>query len=214
MKDFSIQLQGIKKAYNRPVLNNIDLEITKDFSISLIGKSGSGKSTLMHILGLVESFDEGEYFFAGTKIQNNKDYAQLRLEKIGFVFQNYNLIPTLTCQENILLPTLYHKSPRRYLSELAKGLDIEHLLDTSVNVLSGGEKQRVAIARALILHPEIIIADEPTGNLDKGNTKIVVDLLFQAHKEGCALVLISHDFSIASLADRVLELRDGKLYEH
>lgn len=214
MRDFNIQLQGIKKSYSRPVLKGIDLEITKNCSTSLIGKSGSGKSTLMHILGLVESFDEGEYLFAGTKIQNNKDYARFRLEKIGFVFQNYNLIPTLTCRENILLPTLYHKSTGKNLAKLAETLNIEHLLGTSVNVLSGGEKQRVAIARALILQPEIIIADEPTGNLDKGNTEIVMNLLFQAHRKGCALVLISHDYSIARLADRVLELRDGVLYEH
>lgn len=214
MKDFRIYLQGIKKAYNRPVLNGIDLEITKESSISIIGKSGSGKSTLMHILGLVESFDEGDYFFDGTRIRNSKDYARLRLEKVGFVFQNYNLIPTLTCRENILLPTLYRKCPGNGLAELAQRLSIEHLLDTSVNVLSGGEKQRVAIARALILHPEIIIADEPTGNLDQGNTKIVTELLFQAHQSGCALVLISHDLSIARLADRIFELRDGILNEH
>ena len=216
MSNLQIILSNITKSYkNIPVLNDINLTINQDDFIAVVGKSGSGKSTLMNILGLIEFWDDGEYKLNGEKIQNYKDHSSIRLEKIGFIYQNYNLISTLTCKENILLPTLYAKKENRCVSieYLAKKLEIQHLLDTPVTVLSGGEKQRVAIARALILNPSILIADEPTGNLDKENKNIVLELLNTSYKQGCAVVIITHDYSVAGQSQIIYELREGILYE-
>lgn len=214
MKEFNIKLNNIKKTYdNRNVLNGVNLEIKDNEFISIIGKSGSGKSTLMNILGLVESWDNGDYLINGTQIIQGRDYSNIRLEKIGFVFQNYNLISTLTCKENIMLPTMYSQGNHIDLDLLANQLDIHYLLNTPVNVLSGGEKQRVAIARALVLSPQVIIADEPTGNLDEENKSIVLNLLSKAHSNGCSIVLITHDLSVAQKSEKMFELRGGCLYE-
>lgn len=210
---FSVTLKGIKKSYNREILKEINLEIFESSYIAIVGKSGSGKSTLMNILGLVEDYDQGEYYFRDILIKKGVDYSSIRLRDIGFIFQNYNLIPTLTCRENILLPTLYSREAAVEFKGLVEKLEIERLLDTSVSVLSGGEKQRVAIARALILGPHLIIADEPTGNLDEGNKEIVLELLQRFNDEGRAVVVITHDFSVARRAKRVLELREGVLHE-
>lgn len=208
-----IELSKIHKAFSRPVLKGIDFQLQPADFIAIVGKSGSGKSTLMNILGLIEHFDSGNYWFDGELITNKLDYHRKRLEKIGFIFQSYNLIPTMTSRENILLPTLYYGAPSPVFEELVERLDIQGLLDTDINVLSGGEKQRVAIARALILQPKIIIADEPTGNLDEENKKIVLNLLQEINSSGCAVVLITHDMAIARQAKTILELRDGLLYE-
>ena len=208
-----IILTGIRKSFNRPVLTDINMRINNDSYVAIEGKSGSGKSTLMNIIGLIEDFDEGEYNFDGTIIQKGKDYSDIRLENIGFIFQSYNLIPTLTCRENILVPTMYGKKERVDIEKLAKDLDISSLLDTSVNVLSGGEKQRVAIARALIMNPSLIIADEPTGNLDKTNREIVFELLKKEHAKGRGIVMITHDPSTAMQAKKVYRLKEGMLYE-
>lgn len=213
MSEFSIKLQKIKKSYSNPVLLDVNLEINSNSFAAIIGKSGAGKSTLMNILGLIESFDEGKYLFDGVDIDCKKDYSDLRLKKIGFIFQNYNLISTMTCRENILLPTIYCDESNADLDALACKLDIKKLLDTPVNVLSGGEKQRVAIARALILKPKVIIADEPTGNLDEMNKKIVLDLLSRINKNGCAVIIVTHDLTVAEYADKVYELRQGILVE-
>ncbi len=213
MKEVDIELRGIQKSYARPVLTAVDLKINGSSYYAIVGKSGSGKSTLMNILGLIESSSGGSYTFNGLDIKNKRDYAELRLESIGFIFQSYNLIPTLTSRENILLPTLYSKKQDCDFDGLVKLLDIEPLLDTRVNVLSGGEKQRVAIARALILDPGLIIADEPTGNLDEGNRDIVLDLLAHEHAKGRAVIIITHDLAVAARADKILELKEGVLHE-
>lgn len=213
MKHLNIELKGVQKAYTRPVLRNVDLSVRNGDYIAIVGKSGSGKSTLMNILGLVEGFDSGSYAFNGEKIEKGRDYSQLRLNSIGFIFQSYNLIPTLTCRENIQLPLLYSRGGPDNLTELAGLLDIKALLDTSVNVLSGGEKQRVAIARALILDPQLIIADEPTGNLDEENRDVVLNLLSAEREKGRGVVIITHDAAVARRAGRVLELKDGVLNE-
>ena len=213
MKEVDIELRGIQKSYARPVLTAVDLKIDGGSYYAIVGKSGSGKSTLMNILGLIEGSGGGSYTFNGLDIKNKRDYAGLRLESIGFIFQSYNLIPTLTCRENILLPTLYSKKQDCDFDGLVKLLDIEPLLDTRVNVLSGGEKQRVAIARALILDPGLIIADEPTGNLDEGNRDIVLDLLAHEHEKGRAVIIITHDLAVAARADKILELKEGVLRE-
>lgn len=208
-----IILRNIKKTFDRPVLRDINMKITNDSYIAIEGKSGSGKSTLMNIIGLIEDFDSGEYIFNGTDIKCKTDYSNLRLKNIGFIFQSYNLIPTLTCKENIVLPLLYTNDKGEDVLKLAKSLDIESLLDKNVKLLSGGEKQRVAIARALIMNPSLIIADEPTGNLDKENREIVFDLLKKEHNNGRGIVMITHDPSTAEQVSKVYRLEKGVLFE-
>lgn len=212
MNELKIEINHLKKAYLRPVLTDINLAVDNSSYITIIGKSGSGKSTLLNILGLLESYDSGEYRFNGTLIRNYTDYAKLRLNNIGFIFQSYNLIPTLTCHENILMPTLYGgRGKKGDLDSLVELLDIAPLLDQRVTTLSGGEKQRVAIARSLILDPCLILADEPTGNLDTKNREIIFNLLDHEHKKGRAVILITHDADIAARAETVMELKDGML---
>ena len=212
MKELNVQLSHLQKSYLRPVLTDINLTVTNDSYITIVGKSGSGKSTLLNILGLVEGYDGGEYVFNGTLIRNFVDYSRLRLENIGFIFQSYNLIPTLSCKENILLPTLYNsKSNSQSLDELVELLDIGPLLGQKVTTLSGGEKQRVAIARALILDPCLILADEPTGNLDPKNRDIIFRLLQREHEKGRGIILITHDADAAKQGKTAYTLLDGRL---
>lgn len=209
-----IELNNIKKSYDRVVLADINLKINNSSYVTIVGKSGSGKSTLMNILGLIEHYDEGSYIFNGTVIRNDKDYYKIRNEKIGFIFQSYNLLPSLTCKENIMLPLQYANTKTVELDELVELLNISHLLEKKVDVLSGGEKQRVAIARSLILNPSLIIADEPTGNLDDMNTESVLDLLDKQHKKGRAIVMITHSENVAKRAKTIYKLVNGVLYEN
>ena len=213
MKQLHVQISHLKKSYTRPVLVDVNLEITNDSYITIMGKSGSGKSTLLNILGLVEGYDGGEYLFNGKKIRNYMDYAQLRLENIGFIFQSYNLIPTLSCKENILLPTMYNRHNRvQDFDEMVELLDLGPLLSQRVTTLSGGEKQRVAIARALILDPCLILADEPTGNLDPKNREMIFKLLRREHEKGRGILMITHDNTTAAQADVQYLLQDGMLH--
>ena len=212
MKELHLSLRHLQKSYARPVLRDINLDVTNDSYVTIVGRSGSGKSTMLNILGLVEGYDGGEYHFNGTLIRNGIDYAQLRLENIGFIFQSYNLIPTLSCKENILLPTLYNKrNAVQDFYELVALLDLEPLLSQRVTTLSGGEKQRVAIARSLILDPCLILADEPTGNLDPRNRDLIMNLLRREHEKGRGIILITHDMEVARSADTVYMLRNGAL---
>lgn len=212
MKELNVRLTHLRKAYARPVLEDVNLELRNDSYITVVGKSGSGKSTLLNILGLVENYDSGEYVFNGTVIRSGVDYSRLRRENIGFIFQSYNLIPTLSCRENILLPTLYNRGGRvQDLDELVELLDIGPLLSQRVTTLSGGEKQRVAIARALILDPCLILADEPTGNLDPKNREMIFRLLRREHEKGRGILLITHDTATAAQADIIYTLSGGKL---
>jgi len=212
MKELKLTLSHIQKSYTRPVLKDINLEVTNDSYVTIVGKSGSGKSTLLNILGMVEGYDGGEYTLNGTKIRNFMDYARLRLENIGFIFQSYNLIPTLSCKENILLPTMYNRrNTVQSFAELVELLDIGPLLSQRVATLSGGEKQRVAIARALILDPCLILADEPTGNLDPKNRDLIMGLLRREHEKGRGVILITHDMQIAQEAKTIYLLEDGVL---
>ena len=214
MNELHIRLSHIQKSYTRPVLTDINLEITQGSYITIVGASGSGKSTLLNILGLVEGADGGEFLFNGTKILGNRGYSQLRKENIGFLFQSYNLLPTLSCQENILLPTLYKKMDiSRRFRQLVEVLDIGHLLHQRVNTLSGGEKQRVAFARSLILDPCLLLADEPTGNLDPKNRDVVLEVLRQENEIGRGIVLITHDGEVARAGKTVLTLKGGQLHE-
>ncbi len=214
MRTLDVRLEHLQKSYGRPVLRDVNLHLTNDSYVTILGASGSGKSTLLNILGLVEGFDAGEYVFNGKRIRNHTDHAALRLSNIGFIFQSYNLIPTLTCQENILLPTVYNrKNAVQPLQELVELLDIGPLLNQRVTTLSGGEKQRVAIARALILDPCLILADEPTGNLDPKNREIIYRLLRTEHEKGRGILLITHDAETAAQAKNTLVLEGGVLHE-
>ena len=214
MKALDLELKHLQKSYLRPVLTDVNLRVTNDDYVTIVGKSGSGKSTMLNILGMVEDYDRGEYHFNGNLIRNGVDYARLRLENIGFIFQSYNLIPTLSCKENILLPTLYNRrNETKDFDELVALLDLEPLLSQRVTTLSGGEKQRVAIARSLILDPCLILADEPTGNLDPKNRDIIMRLLRHEHDAGRGIILITHDMEVAKQADTVYLLEDGKLHK-
>ena len=214
MKDLNLELKHIQKSYQRQVLSDVNLSVTNDSYVTIVGKSGSGKSTMLHILGMVEGYDAGQYLFNGTLIRNGRDYARLRLENIGFIFQSYNLIPSMSCKENILLPTLYNRSNQvQSFDELVELLDLAPLLGQKVTTLSGGEKQRVAIARALILDPCLILADEPTGNLDPKNRDIIMNLLRHEHEKGRGIILITHDMEVAKNGDTVYLLEGGKLTE-
>ncbi len=212
MKELHLELRHLKKTYTRPVLVDVNLEVTNDSYVTIVGKSGSGKSTMLNILGLLENCSGGEYIFNGIPIVNGVDYSRLRLENIGFIFQSYNLIPTLSCKENILLPLLYNKhNAVQDFDELVELLDLQPLLSQRVNTLSGGEKQRVAIARALILDPCLILADEPTGNLDPKNRDLIMQLLRREHEKGRGVILITHDMEVARSADTIYLLQDGML---
>ena len=212
MKELDIKISHLKKSFTRPVLQDINLEVTNDSYITIVGKSGSGKSTLLNILGLVESHDSGEYRFNRTLIRNYVDHSRLRLENIGFIFQSYNLIPTLSCKENILLPSLYNRKNKvQPLDELVELLDLGPLLAQKVTTLSGGEKQRVAIARALILDPCLILADEPTGNLDPKNRDIIFNLLRREHEKGRGIIMITHDADATKQGNTAYTLVDGCL---
>lgn len=212
MKELDLKLEHIQKSYTRPVLTDVNLVVTNDSYVTIVGKSGSGKSTLLNILGMVEGYDGGEYLFNGTKIRNFMDYSRLRLENIGFIFQSYNLIPTLSCKENIMLPTMYNRrNAVQDFDELVELLDIGPLLSQKVTTLSGGEKQRVAIARALILDPCLILADEPTGNLDPKNRNLIMKLLRREHEKGRGIILITHDMEIAKESGETFLLENGVL---
>ena len=212
MKELKLTLSHIQKSYTRPVLTDVNLEVTNDSYVTVVGKSGSGKSTLLNLLGMVDGYDGGEYVLNGTKIRNYMDYARLRLENIGFIFQSYNLIPTLSCKENIMLPTMYNRRNKvQNFDELVELLDIGPLLSQRVATLSGGEKQRVAIARALILDPCLILADEPTGNLDPKNRDLIMGLLRREHEKGRGVILITHDMQIAQEAKTIYLLENGML---
>ena len=169
----------------------------------------------MNILGLIEPYDTGKYWFNGMELKRKRDYAGLRRDYIGFIFQSYNLIQNISCRDNIMMPTLYVNSNlkeiQKRFEQLVELMDIGNLLEKKSSLLSGGEKQRVAIARALLLNPGLIIADEPTGNLDGINKRIVLDILRKEHEKGRAIVVITHDDETANAADKKYILENGKL---
>lgn len=211
MKQITIELQHVQKSYVRPVLRDINLRLPQGGYYAVLGRSGSGKSTLLHILGLIERHDGGRYLFDGTELRPGKDYAALRRRHIGFIFQSYNLIPTLTCRENIRLPLLFERDLPDRSEEWIERLDIAALRDQRTAVLSGGEKQRVGFARAMMADPGLLLADEPTGNLDGENRDVIFSILRQEHAAGRSVMLITHDAEAASQAQEVLHLENGVL---
>ncbi len=215
-----IHLENILKSYfmgkqELPVLKDISLDIFKNEYVALMGPSGSGKSTLMNIIGCLDTPTGGTYILNNHDVSQMKDndLADIRNKEIGFVFQQFNLLPRLTALENVALPLVYAGIGKKIRNEKAKYvLDMVNLSDRShhkPNELSGGQSQRVAIARALVNDPAIILADEPTGNLDSKTSHEIMEIFHQIHSTGNTIVLVTHEEDIANHAHHVIRLRDG-----
>ena len=215
-----IHLEEIRKSYfmgkqELPVLKGVSLDIFKNEYVALMGPSGSGKSTLMNILGCLDTPSGGNYILNGTDVSKMVDnaLAEVRNKEIGFVFQQFNLLPRLTALENVALPLVYAGMSKKLRNEKAMHvLDMVSLTDRShhkPNELSGGQSQRVAIARALVNDPSIILADEPTGNLDSKTSYEIMDIFGDIHGRGNTVILVTHEEDIANHARRVIRLKDG-----
>jgi putative ABC transport system ATP-binding protein len=215
-----IHLEGIRKSYfmgkqELQVLRGIDLNIHTNEYVALMGPSGSGKSTLMNILGCLDSPSAGSYILNGQDVSKMPDdnLADVRNKEIGFVFQQFNLLPRLTALENVALPLVYAGVSRKQRTDMAmdviKKVGLEDRSHHKPNELSGGQCQRVAIARALVNNPSLILADEPTGNLDTRTSKEIMDIFSQIQAAGNTVVLVTHEEDIANYAKRIVRLRDG-----
>jgi putative ABC transport system ATP-binding protein len=215
-----IQMKSIKKIYSTgkvevEALKRIDLEVKKNEFISIMGPSGSGKSTLMNIMGCLDTPTSGEYLLAGERVQNlnPNQLAEIRNQKIGFVFQNFNLLPYATALENVEVPLIFKgissKKRKRRAEELLDQVGLKDRMDHKPTELSGGEMQRVSIARALACEPSLILADEPTGNLDSISGGEIVDLFENLWKQGNTIVVITHDNEISRRTQRIVKLKDG-----
>lgn len=216
-----LRVENLNKTYGKgenkvEALKNINLSINKGEFVVIVGASGSGKSTLLHLLGGLDRPTDGKVIIDGESIYNYKEekLAIFRRRKIGFIFQFFNLIPVLDVEENIALPALLDndKVDENYLNEIITILGLKDRKTHLPSELSGGQQQRVSIGRALLNRPSIVLADEPTGNLDSKNSKEVIELLkFTARKYNQTLILITHDVNIASMADRVITIQDGEI---
>jgi len=215
-----IQLRDIKKDYllgkiTLEVLKGINLDVQKGDFIAVMGPSGSGKSTLLNIIGCLDRQTSGTYYFEGIDIASKTDneLAEIRNRKIGFVFQMFNLLPRFSAFKNVEIPLLYGNVPpeerkERVLNVLKK-IGISKRLHHNPNELSGGEQQRVAIARALVMNPSIILADEPTGNLDSRSGAEIMDVFRRLNEEGVTIILVTHEMDIANAAKRIITIKDG-----
>ena len=210
-----LELKNVYKIYGElHALDDVSLKVEKGEWVSIMGPSGSGKSTMMNIIGCMDKPTKGEVLLDGKDIskESKKNLTTIRRDKIGLIFQQFHLVNYLTALENVMLAQYYHSMPdekeaMEALEHVGRAGRAKHL----PSQLSGGEQQRVCVARALINHPEIILADEPTGNLDEANEAIVVDLFHQLHDEGTTLIVVTHDPEVAEVAQRMLVLRNGKL---
>lgn len=219
-----ISIKNLYKTYKTgsvevQALKNLNLEINHGEFIAIMGQSGSGKSTLMNILGCLDKPTEGQYLLEGIEISKQKpdELSLIRNKKIGFVFQAFNLIPRTNVLKNVELPMIYAKTKPSYRRQRALDLldkvGLSERINHLPNELSGGQKQRVAIARAMANNPPIILADEPTGNLDTKSSIEIMDLFSNLHKEGNSIILVTHEPDIAEYADRIIVFRDGVLIE-
>lgn len=219
-----IELKNICKSFTLggeevKALDNVSFSVKKGEFVSIIGPSGSGKSTLMNILGLLDVADKGEYILDDIKIKNANDntLAEIRNKKIGFIFQNFNLLPKLNAIENVQVPLMYrgikHENSKKMAYEYLEKVGLKGREKHLPTQLSGGQQQRVAIARALAGKPEIILADEPTGALDSKTSNELMEVLQKLNKEGQTIILITHDINVAKKAHRIVRIADGKIYE-
>lgn len=226
-----LQVKDMNKSYSygdqqQSILQNVNLSIEKGEMVAIMGTSGAGKSTLLHILGLLDTPDNGSYFLNGIRIRNEKEKkkAQLRNQYLGFVFQDFHLIKELTAIENVQLAlqisNIYNKkkiSRKRRVeksSEILKKVGLENCLDKKPSQLSGGQKQRVAIARALVNEPNVILADEPTGALDSYTSKEIIELFCELNREGHTIVIVTHDKEVAAQCGRIVKIVDGRCEEY
>jgi putative ABC transport system ATP-binding protein len=219
-----IDLREVSKVYQVGdervhALNHVNLHVYPHEFVSIIGPSGSGKSSLMNIIGCLDTADAGLYCLDGVPIEDytENQLAKVRNEKIGFVFQNFNLIPKMTAEENVELPLVYQKVKRserqRRVAEALERVGLTKRAKHLPTELSGGQQQRVAIARALVTRPSLILADEPTGNLDSHTTEDIMMIFRELHEQGNTIVLITHDNEVAAEGKRIIHIRDGKLTE-
>ncbi|MBQ5565977.1 MAG: ABC transporter ATP-binding protein [Clostridia bacterium] len=218
-----IDMKGIVKKYyigepnELEILHGIDLKVYDGEFVAIVGESGSGKSTLMNIIGALDRPTEGEYYFNGVDISklSDKKLSKIRNSTIGFVFQNFNLIPRTSALKNVELPMVYGKVPKKERISRAKELldmvEMSSRYDHNPNELSGGQKQRVAIARAMANNPSIILADEPTGALDSKTGRTIMDLFHDLHSQGKTIVLITHNPELAKETERIVTISDGNI---
>ena len=222
MEDALVRVVDLCKVYNPGenevrALDHVDLEIHKGEFVAIIGQSGSGKSTFMNMLGCLDVPTSGKYYLNGTDVSTMKDndLSVVRNKEIGFIFQGFNLIANLTALENVELPLIYRgidrKTRRKLAVESLKKVGLEKRMDHKPNEMSGGQQQRVAIARAIAARPPVILADEPTGNLDSASSREIMEILKGMHRSGETLILITHDNGIAAQARRVVRIMDGKI---
>lgn len=218
-----IKVENLTKTYKKgtvevQALRQVNIEVCPGEFVALMGSSGSGKSTLMHLLGCLDTPTSGEYWLEhrNVSVLSAKERAMIRNQRIGFVFQRFNLLPRLSAWENIALPLYYRKSRsdlRKKAMEMLKRVGLSRRAEHKPMELSGGESQRVAIARALVTGPALILADEPTGNLDSTTGQEIMQLLLELHEEGRTILLVTHDPSVAEYTQRVLHMRDGQIQE-
>lgn len=221
MEEIVLELENIGKNYKDGenilwILKNINFKIYKNSFIAITAPSGSGKSTLLNIMATLDKPSEGRVIIDGVDVSKLDDQAisKLRATKIGFVFQQFNLIPELTAYENVTLPFIFSgKEDENYAKNIMKRLGLGERLNFYPSQLSGGQKQRVAIARALINKPKILFADEPTGNLDPNSAYEVLEIFKEIHKEGNTIVLVTHDYSIAKIAQKIYTIKNKTLVE-
>lgn len=212
-----LELKDVSKIYDSVnALSNINLKVNKGEWLAIMGSSGSGKTTMMNIIGCMDRPSNGEVLLHGIDIskENQKNLTNIRREKIGLIFQQFHLINYLTALENVMVAQYYHSMiDEKEALEALKKVGLENRANHLPSQLSGGEQQRVCIARALINNPEIILADEPTGNLDETNEIIVIDILKQLHKEGSTIIVVTHDPEVGDVAERKIILDYGKIID-
>jgi len=213
-----IELRGVKKVIGQEeILKGIDIEIKKGEFVAIIGASGSGKSSMLYIMGLLDRPTEGEVFFEEERIDFSEEekISKIRNQKLGFVFQFHYLLPEFSLLENVMIPAIRlgmrREEARERAYELLKRLGLAGKENRKIYQISGGEMQRVAIARALINKPLVILADEPTGNLDSKNTQAVMDIFKDINSEGTTIVMVTHELELARQAHRIVEMKDGRI---